>query len=143
MFFKIHVLYIQESQSVYAHDQATEDERTQLITDLCKKYGFTFTVVPLETVYTLKSQQFPNGVADDLDSEKYKKFHAELQVNQIIASPGTNHVRELLSAVEPQFQADLVLALKKHLITDFCLRYNFKRVLLATTGHSIACKLIG
>lgn len=29
------------------------------------------------------------------------------------------------------------------MIADFCLRYNFKRVLLATSGHSIASKLLG
>jgi hypothetical protein len=29
------------------------------------------------------------------------------------------------------------------LIVDFCLKYNFKRVLLATSGHSIATKMLG
>ena len=36
-----------------------------------------------------------------------------------------------------------MLSLKKHLIVDFCLRFNFKRVILATSGHSIASKLLG
>jgi tRNA(Ile)-lysidine synthase TilS/MesJ len=32
--------------------------------------------------------------------------------------------------------------LKKHLILDFALKYHFKRVVFATTGHGIACKMI-
>ena len=52
-------------------------------------------------------------------------------------------IKTLLSCVQPSFQADLILSLKKQVIADFCLRYNFKRVLLATTGHGIASKLLG
>ena len=49
----------------------------------------------------------------------------------------------MLSSVEPSFQADLVFCLKKLILTDFCLRFNFKRLVLATTGHGIASKLLG
>lgn len=52
-------------------------------------------------------------------------------------------IRSMLSSVEPSFQADLVLSLKKLILTDFCLRFNFKRLILATTGHGIASKLLG
>jgi hypothetical protein len=74
-----------------------------LITTLCKKYGFTYTVVPLEAVYSQKPYQVEKGIAKDLDSDKYKQIHPELPVNQILPSPGTFNVTELLSSVEPQF----------------------------------------
>jgi hypothetical protein len=143
MFFKVHVLYIQESESVYNSEKVVEAERTALVIDLCKKYGFPYTVVPLETVYQMKPVQLEKGIPSDLEGDKYRNFHPDLPVNQILPNPETSKVRELLSSVEPQFQGDLVFALKKHLMMDFCLRYNFKRILLSTSGHSIACKMIG
>ena len=49
----------------------------------------------------------------------------------------------MLNALEPSFAADLAWYLKRWIISDFCLRYNFKRVLLATTGHKVASLLLG
>ena len=53
------------------------------------------------------------------------------------------HLSDLLNTLTAPFAADLCFYLKKWLISDFCLTYNFKRVLLATTGHKIATQLIG
>ena len=55
MFFSIHVFYIQESCAVFGTDQGVEDERRDLIISLCNKYGFTYTVISVESVYTLES----------------------------------------------------------------------------------------
>lgn len=51
MFFKIHVLYIEEGPAVYGwSSEATLKYRT-LIQQTCTKYNFTYTVVPLESIY--------------------------------------------------------------------------------------------
>jgi tRNA(Ile)-lysidine synthase TilS/MesJ len=57
MFFSIHVLYIQESCAVFGTEQSLEDERRDIIISLCNKYGFTYTVISIESVYTLMSHQ--------------------------------------------------------------------------------------
>ena len=57
--------------------------------------------------------------------------------------PRREHLAGLISSLDASFAADLCLYLKKWLIADFCLTHNFKRVLLATTGHKIATQLIG
>ena len=49
----------------------------------------------------------------------------------------------MLGSLEASFAADLCKFLKKWLIADFCLKNNFKRVLLGTTGHQIASQLLG
>ena len=52
-------------------------------------------------------------------------------------------MQALLGSLEASFAADVCLFLKKWLIADFCIRYNFKRVFLGTTGHKIATQLLG
>lgn len=103
MFFKVHVLYIQESESVYGTEKVVEAERTALIIDMCKKYGFPYTVISLESVYQMLPVQLAKGIPKDLEGEKYRNFHPDLPVNQILPGPETSKVRELLSSVEPQF----------------------------------------
>lgn len=51
-------------------------------------------------------------------------------------------MKELLSTVDPVFQADICWNLKKRLMVDFCLKYNFKRLVVGTSGHGIACKML-
>lgn len=36
------------------------------------------------------------------------------------------------------FREDLILYLKKWVISAFALKYNFKKILLGTTGHKVA-----
>lgn len=43
---------------------------------------------------------------------------------------------------ESNFREDLILYLKKWLISDFALRYNFKKILLGTSGHKVATQLL-
>ena len=51
MFFKIHVLYIDEGRSVYGWTDEEAEQHRQLIVDTCGRYGFNFTVVGIESVY--------------------------------------------------------------------------------------------
>ena len=71
MFLKVHVIYIQEASSVFNQSESVEAERTKLITDLCKQYQFTYTVVPIDYVFKLTSESHHVPKSE----EEYNKFH--------------------------------------------------------------------
>jgi len=48
----------------------------------------------------------------------------------------------MIKCLSAGFAADLIYYFKKQLIADFCLKYNFKKVFMATTGHKIATQLL-
>ena len=50
----------------------------------------------------------------------------------------SSNLQQLLASVEASFAADVCMFLKKWLIADFCLKYNFKKVFMGTTGHNLA-----
>lgn len=57
-------------------------------------------------------------VATDMEDKKYQQLHPDLPLNKITTISGDtteikSKIRTLMSCVEPSFQADLVLALKK------------------------------
>ena len=57
-------------------------------------------------------------VATDMEDKKYQQLHPDLPLNKTAATCGEiteirSKIRALMSCVEPSFQADLVLALKK------------------------------
>ena len=55
----------------------------------------------------------------------------------------SSNLQQLLASVEASFAADVCMFLKKWLIADFCLKHNFKKVFMGTTGHKIATQLLG
>jgi hypothetical protein len=121
--------------------------RRNFVIQHCQNYGFTYTIVPIETAYEVE-QRLVMPVAGDMEDQKYQLLHIDLPLNKTTAVQQDilqvrEKIKNLLSCVQPSFQADLILALKKQVIANFCLSYNFKRVLLATTGHGIASKLLG
>jgi hypothetical protein len=48
MFFKVHILYIEESSAVYGITPEQRAQNISFITKACDTYGFTYTIVPLE-----------------------------------------------------------------------------------------------
>lgn len=48
--------------------------------------------------------------------------------------------RKLLDTLptESSFREDLVFYFKRILISEFCLKYNFKKAMLGTTSHKVA-----
>lgn len=40
------------------------------------------------------------------------------------------------------FREDVILYMKRWLIADFALKYNFKKILFGTTGHKVATNLL-
>ena len=147
MFFKIHILYIEEGPAVYGWSQETTLTYRSLIEKTCVKYNFTYTILPLEQIYDVKLEAL-NDRATDLDSNpKYKQFADNLPTNQTLECEDIetkrNQLLSMFESLEPSFAADIALYLKKWLISNFALTYNFKRVLLATSGHKIATQLLG
>lgn len=43
---------------------------------------------------------------------------------------------------DSNFREDLIFYLKKWIIADFALKYNFKKVLFGTSGHKVATQLL-
>ena len=51
MFFRVHVLYIDEGPSVYGWTEEQHRDNLQVILGACEKYEFTWTILPLESIY--------------------------------------------------------------------------------------------
>lgn len=71
MFFKIHVLYIDEARGVYGVPDERAEANCQLVIDACTQYGFNYTILPLERVYEMQRDSL-NQAPEDMDSDKYK-----------------------------------------------------------------------
>ena len=148
MFFKIHILYIEEGPAIYGWSPELTEKHRHLITSTCEKYQFPYTIVPLESVFDIKQDMLNDTASqEELDSVVYKTLHQDLLINGCIEVGDLEahraQLQKLVGSLDASFAADLCFFLKKQLIAIFCLDYNFKRVLLATTGHSVATQLIG
>lgn len=56
MFFSIHVILVDETL-VYGWSEAQREENISIVIKACEKYGFTYSIVPLETVYEIDEVQ--------------------------------------------------------------------------------------
>ena len=45
--------------------------------------------------------------------------------------------------IESSFREDMIFYLKRILISEFCLKYNFKKALFGVDSHKVASKLLG
>ena len=145
MFFKIHILYIDEG-SIYDQTSEKREQNRRLLIDTCNSYKFNLTIVPLESVYDINLDT-ENVIVDDLESDKYKNsgsqltpFPHEIEVVELVDK--TQKLQKLLQTLDSGFAADLVYYLKKWIIADFCLKHDFKRVFLGTSGHKVASQLL-
>lgn len=59
MFFKVHILYIDETCAVYGDDEAKRQANIDFIKGICEQYKFTYTIVPLEKVHDIDINQVP------------------------------------------------------------------------------------
>jgi len=80
MFFKIHVLYIDEAAGVFGSPEEEAAKHRETIRAACERYGFTLTILPFEKVYEL-SLDSQNEASEDMDSEKYMTPSETLPVN--------------------------------------------------------------
>lgn len=145
MFFKIHVLYIDEARGVYGHDAERAAANCAVIADACTRYGFALTIIPFEKVFEIERDS-RNEPREDMDHAKYKRLDQEAPQLELNSPDKLDEYRGrmqvLFGSLEASFAADIAKFLKKWLIAEFCLKNNFKRVLFATTGHQIATQLL-
>jgi len=82
MFFKVHILYIDEGRAVYGWSQEEAERHRTFFAETCKKYNFTYTILALEKVMRLELDTLNTKPEEgELDSAKYKQFHEQLPVN--------------------------------------------------------------
>ena len=80
MFFKVHVLYIDEGRAVYGWDDHTHKSHLDMIKELCeKRYQFTFTILPLEAVYDVNSHDLDMRVPSQ---EEQKQLKIEMKMDE-------------------------------------------------------------
>jgi hypothetical protein len=53
MFFKVHILYIEEGMGVYEWSEDEKMKNREMIEEMCNLYNFTYTIIPLERVFDL------------------------------------------------------------------------------------------
>jgi tRNA(Ile)-lysidine synthase TilS/MesJ len=52
MFFKVHILYIDEGRAVYGWSHETWQKHIEFIKETCeRRYGFTYTIIPIEAIF--------------------------------------------------------------------------------------------
>jgi len=159
MFFRVHVLFIEEGSAVYGWDERRREEVINFIIEQCNRYNFTYTVLPLEVVYDISSDLDLKLVDTDtlakLEEEKKqdelvhsKPLNEGDILNKVIDTPDLLLKRQRLANLikslpkESNFREDLILYLKRWVIADFALMYNYKKVLLGTSGHKVATQLL-
>ena len=80
MFFKIHVLYIDEAVGVFESPQEEAEKHREIIRATCERYEFTLTILPLEKIYELRLDS-ENESKEDMDAVKFKTRSETLPVN--------------------------------------------------------------
>lgn len=56
MFFKVHVLHIEESATVYGISEEQRQKNIDFIVNICKSYNFSYTVIPIEQIYSVSTE---------------------------------------------------------------------------------------
>lgn len=139
MFFKVHIIHIDES-AVYGYDEAKQQENLNIFIEACTKFNFDYTVLKLESVFDIE-QLNPN-------TKKYASLPEESKeyVNHVYESTEENRQKltELLKYPSElcSNREDLVFFLKKWLLIDFALKFNFKKLLLGCTALSVTSKVM-
>lgn len=54
MFFRVHVLYIDEGPAVYGLSEGQHAANLDLVEKVCTAYKFSYTIVPLEAIYDIE-----------------------------------------------------------------------------------------
>lgn len=71
MFFKVHILYIDEG-TVFGWSENRREANRRLINDACIRYGFNLSTVYLESIFDIEIST-KNEASPDMDAEIYTK----------------------------------------------------------------------
>ena len=82
MFFKVHILYIEEGPAVYGWSPEETMRHRELVTSTCIKYQLTYTVIPFESIFALTRDTINVPATQaELNGAAYKQIDANLPVN--------------------------------------------------------------
>jgi hypothetical protein len=86
MFLKCHILYIDEGAAVYGWTPEESQKHRKLIQTTCEQYKMKFSILPMESVFDIKSEvsleQNLAGVnAELMESSVFKTVHAGLPID--------------------------------------------------------------
>jgi hypothetical protein len=76
-----------------------------------------------------------------MEDAKYKVLHPDLPAGFVDVDQKEekrHRLGRIIESLDAPWASDIVYFLKRWLIADFCLKYNFKKVLMATTGAKVA-----
>ena len=80
MFFKIHVLHIEEARAVYGVGEEEAEARRNLVEEACRSYGFELTLMPIEKIFEVQRDS-RNEQPEDLDHAKFKRLNPEVPID--------------------------------------------------------------
>jgi hypothetical protein len=160
MFFKVHILYIDEARPVYKVSDEEAEKRKNFIIEICKKYGFSYSVLKLESV--MEIEELPTSMAPTNQEERKEIENAKIQDEENHSAPfnpeefmdkeveclkieeSSDKLEKLIELLPTtmSFREELIFYLKKWIILNFALKYNFKKVLLGIAGHQISTRMI-
>ena len=138
LFFKVHVVHIDES-AIFGWDEAKRQEYINSIISKCNEYNFNYSIIPIESIFDIQNIN-PNTKEYNICEEK-KDY-----VNQVFESSEENKEKLIELIKYPSGlcsnKEDFVFYLKKWVLLDFALKYNFKKLLLGCSGLSITAKVL-
>ena len=127
------------------------------------KYKFSYTIVPIESIFDvdenlLDLRQPTDEEKKQFDDDKKNDFENHTKLPEIFEQEAKNKYIEIVNIeekrkrfnelieclpIESCFREDMIFYFKKIIISQFCLRYNFKKALFGTTSHKVATQLLG
>lgn len=135
MFFKVHIIHIDES-AVYDWSDEERTANLNVIKAACERYGFEWTIIPIERVFELDSLN-PNE-EDTTTYTPTEYVNVEYEGSSELGAK----LREMLAAVSPvcSNREDLIYYFKRWLILDFARTNGFKKLLLGRSSLSVTTK---
>lgn len=95
MFFRVHILYLDEGQAVYNHTAEQREATLTFIKEICEKYNFTYTIVPLEAIYDVSSSHDMRAA----DAETVKLIEEEKKTDEAVHSVPDEKLKEVSNQI--------------------------------------------
>jgi len=112
MFFKISIVYIEDSPLYFEDYALYREENIKLMTDLCDKYGFNLNILTIENIFETNIKNIDNKDLTNTNKDHIEKLKLLLKY---FSNNG-------------DFYADLINILKQNFIFSFALKNTFTKV---------------
>ena len=86
MFFRVHILYIEEGSVVYHRDLETRTKNIAMIKEVCESYKFTYTILPLERILDITLEGSPSLDMRVVDVETAQQIEEEKKQDELVHS---------------------------------------------------------